>query len=106
MSPPAFGNSPADWPPTYWGMEMSWSGSMTGTRPHSILPDEWLACAAVGDAAHCADRIKDQLDLGADSVVLHGATPDELAPVLAVWRANRDPSRFAHLTANPGRIHR
>ena len=71
-----------------------------------ILPDEWLACAAVGDAAHCADRIKDQLDLGADSVVLHGATPDELAPVLAVWRANRDPSRFAHLTANPGRIHR
>ena len=31
--------------------------------------------------------------------------PDELAPVLAAWRARRDPRRFAHLDPNPGRIH-
>ena len=37
-------------------------------------------------AAECARRIQDQLDAGADSVVLHGATPTELAPVLAAWR--------------------
>ena len=71
-----------------------------------VLPDEWLATAAVGDAAHCADRIRSQLDLGADSVVLHGATPDELAPVLAEWRRRRDPVEFTPLAANPGRIHR
>ncbi len=70
-----------------------------------VLPDEWLATAAVGSAEHCADRIDGQLAGGADSVVLHGATPDELAPVLAAWRARRDPRRFAHLDPNPGRIH-
>ncbi|UVE94433.1 TIGR03857 family LLM class F420-dependent oxidoreductase [Dietzia sp. B32] len=69
-----------------------------------VLPDEWLATAAVGSAAHCADRIEGQLALGVDSVVLHGATPDELAPVLAEWRGRRDPGRFAHLDPNPGRI--
>lgn len=70
-----------------------------------VLPDDWLACAAVGDAEYCADRIEGQLALGADSVVLHGATPDELAPVLAAWRLRRDPGRFAQLDPNPGRIH-
>lgn len=70
-----------------------------------VLPDEWLDCAAVGSAAYCADQIQGQLDLGVDSVVLHGATPDELAPVLAEWRGRRDPELFAHLEPNPGRIH-
>ncbi|MFN3338222.1 MAG: TIGR03857 family LLM class F420-dependent oxidoreductase [Dietzia sp.] len=70
-----------------------------------VLPDEWLACAAVGSAEHCADRIEGQLALGADSVVLHGATPDELAPVLDAWRLRRDPRRFDHLDLNPGRLH-
>lgn len=70
-----------------------------------VLPNEWLDCAAVGSAEYCADRIEGQLALGADSVVLHGATPDELAPVLSEWRSRRDPARFAHLEANPGRIH-
>ena len=69
-----------------------------------VLPDEWLDCAAVGSAEHCADRIEGQLGLGADSVVLHGATPDELSPVLTAWRSRRDPARFAHLEPNPGRL--
>lgn len=70
----------------------------------AVLPDEWLDCAAVGSAAYCADRIEGQLALGADSVVLHGSTPDELAPVLTEWRSRRSPARFAHLEPNPGRI--
>ena len=37
----------------------------------------------------CAARIQDQLDAGADSVILHGATPTELAPVRR--RVARDP---------------
>lgn len=69
-----------------------------------VLPEAWLDCAAVGSAEHCADRIEGQLGLGADSVVLHGATPDELAPVLTAWRPRRDPARFAHLDPNPGRL--
>jgi 5,10-methylenetetrahydromethanopterin reductase len=66
-----------------------------------VLPTEWLAAAAVGSAAHCVDRIADQLAAGADSVVLHGATPTELAPVVEAWAAVRDPSLDA-LPRNPG----
>ena len=70
-------------------------------RDH-VLPPEWLAASATGDASACARRIQDQLDAGADSVVLHGATPDELAPVLEAWRAVRPDGAFDHLAANPG----
>lgn len=66
-----------------------------------VIPDEWLAASATGDAAQCAKRIQDQLDAGADSVILHGATPDELAPVLEAWRAVR-PGSLDDLPANPG----
>lgn len=90
----------------------AYSGALDATddldllrHARDVLPEEWLACAAVGDAEHCADRIEGQFALGADSVVLHGATPDELAPVLAAWRRRRDPERFAHLDPNPGRFH-
>jgi hypothetical protein len=43
-----------------------------------------------------------QLDLGVDSVVLHGATPDELAPILPAYR-NVRPAAARSLPANPGR---
>jgi 5,10-methylenetetrahydromethanopterin reductase len=66
-----------------------------------ILPDEWLAAAAVGTPEQCARRVEDQFDAGADSVILHGATPDELAPVVAAYRAGRDPARDG-LPVNPG----
>ena len=68
-----------------------------------VLPDEWLRAAATGSAAQCAERILDQFDLGADGVICHGATPDELAPVLDAYRAIRPPGRFDRLLANPGR---
>jgi 5,10-methylenetetrahydromethanopterin reductase len=66
-----------------------------------VLPDEWLAAAASGSAGHCARRVVDQLDAGADSVILHGATPTELAPVVEAYRAIR-PDGLDALTANPG----
>jgi hypothetical protein len=69
----------------------------------SLLPSSWLDAAAVGPAATCAARVRDQFDAGADGVVLHGATPDELAPVVAAWRDVRPHDRFAGLPANPGR---
>ncbi len=63
-----------------------------------VLPAEWLAASATGSAEQCARRVLDQLDAGADSVVLHGATPDELA----AYRGLRPDRRFDHLPANPG----
>lgn len=69
----------------------------------SLLPDEWLAASATGSPAQCAARVAGQFDLGADGVICHGATPDELAPVLAAYRAQRPDGRFDHLAANPGR---
>ena len=45
----------------------------------------------------------DQFDLGADGVILHGATPAELAPVVEAYRTIRPAGRFAALPANPGR---
>ena len=47
-------------------------------------------------------RILDQYEAEVDAVILHGATPAELAPVVAAYRAVR-PDRGAGLAANPGR---
>ncbi|HMJ77495.1 MAG TPA: TIGR03857 family LLM class F420-dependent oxidoreductase [Iamia sp.] len=66
-----------------------------------LIPDEWLAASARGSAAECAATVAGQLDLGADSVVLHGATPAELAPVVEAYRAVR-PAGAGGLPANPG----
>lgn len=67
-----------------------------------VLPAAWLEAAATGTPTVCAARIQDQLDAGADSVVLHGATPTELAPVLEAWSAVRDGAVLDALPANPG----
>jgi probable F420-dependent oxidoreductase len=48
-----------------------------------IYPESWLQDgAAVGDAAHCAQRIHQQLDAGADRVILHGNAPADLDDLL------------------------
>ncbi|MCD4527075.1 TIGR03857 family LLM class F420-dependent oxidoreductase [Nocardioides sp. cx-173] len=67
-----------------------------------VLPAEWLAASATGSADACARRVLDQLDAGADSVVLHGATPTELAPVVSAYRGLRPVGRFDALPTNPG----
>jgi probable F420-dependent oxidoreductase len=68
-----------------------------------LLPDEWLDSAATGSPERCAATVAAQFGLGVDSVVLHGATPDELAPVVAAYRAAR-PAGHDGLPANPGRM--
>ncbi|MCG7593797.1 TIGR03857 family LLM class F420-dependent oxidoreductase [Mycobacterium sp. PSTR-4-N] len=53
----------------------------------TLIPDEWLEPAATGSAQQCATRVRAEFDYGADAVIMHGATPDELAPVVAAYRA-------------------
>ena len=49
--------------------------------------------------------ILDQFDAGADSVILHGATPTELRPVVEAYRARRASTGVPRdLPANPGRV--
>lgn len=52
----------------------------------TLIPDDWLQPAATGPAARCAERVRREFDYGADAVIMHGATPDELAPVVAAYR--------------------
>ena len=51
----------------------------------TLLPDEWLAPSATGTPEQCVAAIRNQLDLGCDGVILHGATPSELEPILAAY---------------------
>lgn len=67
-----------------------------------VLPAHWLSASATGSAETCARRVLDQFDAGADSVILHGATPTELAPVIEAWAEIRPAQRFADLPTNPG----
>ena len=53
----------------------------------TLIPAEWLAPAAVGSPSQCVAAVRNQLDLGCDGVIMHGATPAELAPVVAEYRA-------------------
>lgn len=68
----------------------------------TLIPDEWLEAAATGTPTQCAQAVLHQFDLGANGVILHGATPAELEPILPAYRAAR-PERFAKAPANPGR---
>jgi probable F420-dependent oxidoreductase len=52
----------------------------------TLLPDEWLAPSATGSPERCAAAVRGQLDLGADGVILHGAAPAELEPIVHAYR--------------------
>ncbi len=52
----------------------------------TLIPDEWLEPAATGSARQCVDRIRREFDYGADAVIMHGATPDELEPIVRAYR--------------------
>ncbi len=69
----------------------------------ALLPDEWLAASARGSAEQCAATVSGQFDLGATGVIMHGATPAELAPVVDAYRAIRPDGRFEGRDPNPGR---
>jgi alkanesulfonate monooxygenase SsuD/methylene tetrahydromethanopterin reductase-like flavin-dependent oxidoreductase (luciferase family) len=66
-----------------------------------LIPEAWLAPAAMGSPEQCVAAIRRQFDLGCDGVILHGASPDDLAPIVQEYARTRDHQRFAHLPANP-----
>jgi probable F420-dependent oxidoreductase len=51
----------------------------------TLIPDEWLAPMAKGSPEQCVTAVRNQLALGCDGVILHGASPDELAPVIEAY---------------------
>jgi probable F420-dependent oxidoreductase len=68
----------------------------------TLLPSEWLESAASGSPAECVASIRHQFDLGCDGVIMHGASPDDLAPIVHEYRLTRPTGVFDHLAANPG----
>ncbi|RTL67767.1 MAG: TIGR03857 family LLM class F420-dependent oxidoreductase [Pseudonocardiaceae bacterium] len=52
-----------------------------------VLPEAWTAAAATGSAQECARRVRAQLDLGVDGVIMHCSTPAELEPVIGAYLA-------------------
>ncbi len=68
----------------------------------TLLPEEWLDPSASGSPVECAEAVRRQFDLGCDGVIMHGAAPNDLSPVVAAYRAGRDSGTFADLPANPG----
>lgn len=67
-----------------------------------LIPDSWLAPAAVGSPTECAATVAAQFDHGADSVILHGATPAELEPIVEAYRTIRPPDTAQRCARNPG----
>ena len=66
-----------------------------------LIPQEWLTASAQGSPAQCAQAVRDQLSLGCDGVILHGASPTDLRPIVDAYASDRDASAFANLPANP-----
>lgn len=56
-------------------------------RIAALIPPEWLAPAATGTPDRCAAAVQRQFDLGADRVILHGASPSELEPIVRACEA-------------------
>jgi probable F420-dependent oxidoreductase len=67
----------------------------------TLIPDEWLAAAATGTPDQCVGKVRAQFDLGCDGVILHGASPAELEPIVQSYRKTRPTGRFDDLPANP-----
>ncbi|MGH9808740.1 MAG: TIGR03857 family LLM class F420-dependent oxidoreductase [Terriglobia bacterium] len=71
-------------------------------RMREIYPDDWIHQAnAVGDRHHCAKAVRDRLEAGADGILFHGSTPQDLAPLLKCWPEYRPVNASAQLP-NPG----
>ena len=56
-------------------------------RVAPLIPDEWLAPSATGTPEQCVAAIRNQFALGCDGVIMHGATPTELAPIVSAYKA-------------------
>lgn len=53
-----------------------------------IVPREWRT-AAVGTPRECAEKWVEQLQAGADGVIIHASTPEEFAPILGEYEKIR-----------------
>jgi 5,10-methylenetetrahydromethanopterin reductase len=69
----------------------------------TLIPKEWLSVAAYGSPAACAQEVARQFGLGVSGVILHGAVPADLAPVVAEYRRIR-PAGQSGYPVNPGRV--
>lgn len=70
----------------------------------TLIPEDWLASAATGSVDSCVKSINEQFDMGCDGVILHGASPSQIAPIVEGYRAQRSSSRFVRMTNNPGGV--
>jgi probable F420-dependent oxidoreductase len=68
-----------------------------------LIPEQWLAASATGSPDQCVSAINNQFQLGVDSIILHGASPTEITPIVENYRLQRPEGRFDHLPANPGK---
>jgi probable F420-dependent oxidoreductase len=62
----------------------------------TLIPEEWLAPAGYGTPEQCAAAVARQMELGADGVILHGAAPRELAPIVEAYGTRLAPGRPPH----------
>ena len=58
----------------------------------TLIPAEWLAPSATGTPEQCVAAVRGQFDLGCDGVIMHGASPAELMPILEAYRSRALPS--------------
>jgi probable F420-dependent oxidoreductase len=64
------------------------------TGAATVLPKQWLeSAAAVGTPQACVARFGQYLGAGADELVLHGSTPDQLPAVIAALGSPADHAR-------------
>lgn len=54
-------------------------------RISPLIPELWLAASATGTPQNCVAAIRRQRELGCDGVILHGATPTELQPIIDAY---------------------
>ena len=66
-----------------------------------MVPSEWLDASAHGSPSDAAKTIVRELELGCHSVILHGAEPSEIAPMVAAYRDVR-PELKRSVAVNPG----
>ena len=65
-----------------------------------LIPDEWLP-AATGTPGECAERFVDQFKAGANGIIVHACTPQELAPILVDYEKIRPDEKFEGRTGCP-----
>ena len=56
-------------------------------RVAPLIPEEWLAPAATGSPEQCVAAVRNQFALGCDGVIMHGASPAELEPIIDSYAA-------------------